>query len=172
MKFTSLRKTLDLIEKSISYVIVCLMFVGLIVIGIQVFTRYILSSSTPWSEELSRYINVVSTLALIGLATRSEEHIRMDFFDHALSKKGTIILGLFSLILETIFVIAILISIIKLIPITNKQLLPGLKIPMSVIFIAGGIGIATAVLFCIERIIYKIFLLLNSSESSKKEQLS
>lgn len=167
MKLRSLRKTLDAIEKGISYSMVFLMFVGLMVIGVQVFTRYILNSSTPWSEELSRYINVVSTLAVIGLVTRSEEHIRMDFFDNKLSKKGKIVLGLFSLILEAVFITAILISIIKLLPIANRQMLPGLKIPMSIIFVVSGVGISAAILFCIEKIIYKISLLTTRSVSEE-----
>ncbi len=152
----AIKKILDSTEKLILFLMVLLMCVALLVIGVQVFTRYVMNNSTPWSEELARYANVISALMVMGIATRSEEHIRMDFLDYNLSAEGRNILSLISLILEGIFIVFIFISILKLLPVAARQTTPGLRIPISVIFLISNVGVFTAIVFCLERICYRV----------------
>jgi TRAP-type C4-dicarboxylate transport system permease small subunit len=46
----------------------------------QVFSRYVLQNSVPWTEELARYILVYMTFTGTALAAHDNSHITVDFF--------------------------------------------------------------------------------------------
>lgn len=128
-----------------------------VVIGYQVFTRYILNFTPPWSEELARYCNIWITMLGIGVVFRRGEHIKLDYLETVLSEKGMnkarLALEILSTTVTTIFLGFLMYGGIHILKAASRQTAPGLKISMYFIYIAIPIGCFFALFFIIERII-------------------
>jgi len=74
---TTLLRALDwLLDK----VTILLLAVLLLVVGAQIFARYVLNHSLFWSEELARYLFIYLVFLGAAIALRREEHIQVSFF--------------------------------------------------------------------------------------------
>jgi TRAP-type C4-dicarboxylate transport system permease small subunit len=62
---------------------------GLIVaiMGVQVFYRYALNDSLIWAEEICRYLLMVMTFLLLGIAFERGEMVSVQFMMHALPRR-------------------------------------------------------------------------------------
>jgi TRAP-type C4-dicarboxylate transport system permease small subunit len=74
------------LEESILAVLLMIMTV---IMGIQVFSRFVLRSSLHWSEELTRYCFVWCGFISIGLCTRHALALRVDQLNLVLPKKAS-----------------------------------------------------------------------------------
>ena len=89
------------------------------------------------------------TLLGLGLVVRRQEDIRIDIID-ALAK-FKIILGLFIKFLEITFMIVLIVSAIRLLPAASRQIIPGLGVPLSWVYISFAVGPALTLPFLAER---------------------
>lgn len=80
-----LTKFLDLVDSIVSVIIGGLLAVTALLIGLQVFSRYLLDFTPSWSEELARYANVWITLLGACMAIRIRAHISLDYNETFLS---------------------------------------------------------------------------------------
>ncbi|MFQ3229115.1 TRAP transporter small permease [Reinekea sp.] len=97
----------DYVEESISVV---LMAVLLVVLSIQVFTRFVLNDPAIWTEEVSRLLFIYLALFGSSAAIKSRSHVRIDFFVNFLPTK---IRMLIAMILDVI-IVGILVVLVKL----------------------------------------------------------
>ena len=67
------------IARCLRLAIVVLMVAMVICIFTQVFTRYVLNNSIPWTEEVARYVIVYLTFFGGALAVHEDKHIKLDF---------------------------------------------------------------------------------------------
>lgn len=150
-----MRRLLAAVERVILAVSSLLLILVTVVLGIQVFTRYVLSSSTPWSEELARYSIVWMTLLSLGVVIRRLEDIRIDILEQYLLKSHVLAAGLGVLLklMEIAFMIIVMISAIRLLPAAQSQLITGLQVPLSYVIWSFVIGPALTLPFLIERTI-------------------
>lgn len=149
------RKILNTLERLAVYVTCALLVLVTAVLSVQVFTRYVLSSSTPWSEELARYSIVWMTLLGLGVVARRQEDIRIDIIEVYLLKTrlSRRLMGLFVKIVEIIFVVVVMRSAFRVLPAAHKQMITGLKVPMSYVYAAFVVGPALTLPFLIERVV-------------------
>ena len=124
-----------------------------VVLFVQVFNRYVLNSTTPWSEVLARYSIVWMTLLGLGLVVRRQEDIRIDIIDIYVLKSriSRIILGLFIKLLEISFMIVLIVSAIRLLPVANRQNISGLGVPLSWVYFSFVVGPVLTLPFLVER---------------------
>ena len=73
---------------------VVLMALMTILIGVQIFMRYVMGASLSWSEELARYFFIWMTYSGVAYAIRKNAHIRVTMFAHLLPPKGQVYLRL------------------------------------------------------------------------------
>jgi TRAP-type C4-dicarboxylate transport system permease small subunit len=68
------------LERILDGLTIGLLLVLLLVVGLQIFSRYVLNHSLFWSEELARYLFIY--LVFLGSATvlRQRRHIQVSFF--------------------------------------------------------------------------------------------
>ena len=144
-----MRRMLNLLERACVVATNTLLCVVTVVLFVQVFNRYVLNSTTPWSEVLARYSIVWMTLLGLGLVVRRQEDIRIDIID-ALAK-FKIILGLFIKFLEITFMIVLIVSAIRLLPAASRQIIPGLGVPLSWVYLSFAVGPALTLPFLAER---------------------
>jgi TRAP-type C4-dicarboxylate transport system permease small subunit len=64
-----------------------LMIVLVVVMGVQVFFRYVLNDSLIWAEEICRYSLILLTFLLIGAAFERGELVRFDVFTNILPER-------------------------------------------------------------------------------------
>ncbi|MEO9653985.1 TRAP transporter small permease [Marinomonas sp.] len=61
---------------------------------VQVFCRYVLDNSLPWSEELARYLMVWMTFLTLPVVSRMKQHAALDIILGALPRRPALILEL------------------------------------------------------------------------------
>ncbi|MFT6044329.1 MAG: TRAP-type C4-dicarboxylate transport system permease small subunit [Arenicella sp.] len=84
-----------------------LMFYILIVlvVGVEVFRRFVLSYSSVWGEEVARYAFIYLAWFGTSAAIKDRAHIRIDLIQKFLSRKGQLVMYIFG-DLVTLFVSA------------------------------------------------------------------
>lgn len=93
-------KLVDNLEEIIMISLLCGMVV---VMMIQILSRYALGMSLSWSEEITRYMFIWSAFMSISLCTKLTISIRIDTFIHMFSKKGRALVKMFNLTVELVF---------------------------------------------------------------------
>ena len=125
-----------------------------VVVFLQVVFRFVLHGSLPWSEELSRYLQVYITFWGTAYGIKTGAHLGIEAFTHLLPQKGRDILAILVDIVG-MGVCALLIylgaSIVSS-QMASGQVSPSMRIPMY--FIYGAIP--TGMALCVIRYIIEI----------------
>ena len=154
-----MKKVLDLIEN------ICLRMMSVLLVAVigvlfyQVVSRYLFNSSSIWIEEFARYGNVWITVILFGVVIRRKDNIRVDILESTVMKNRPVLLKLnelFITLMEMIFCLVLLKSILELIPAARNRIIPGLGFSMFYIYLSFIIGSVICIIYLIERIIADI----------------
>lgn len=151
-----LLKLLD--EKLEMFICITLMSVLTIVLGIQVFMRYVMQASLSWSEELARYMFVWLVYIGISYGAKVMRHIKIDaglyFFPKAWRRYvviiGDIIFLIFSIVI-VYFAWGLAVRQYML-----GQLSPAMQIPLWIVYSAPCVGFALTAIREVQTIIYRI----------------
>jgi len=122
---------------------ICIVVI-IIATSIQVFTRYVLSSSMVGTEELARFCFIWATMLGASICVNHEAHAVVSFLPDKL--KGKIKTNHAYLIQAFIIMAAgiLIVQGVKMLGVTWNQLSPTLNVPMWIVYLAipiGGIGI-------------------------------
>ena len=145
----------DYLEMSICVVLISIIA---IVLGLQVFMRYVMQDSLSWSEELSRYLFVWLIYVGISYGAKIMRHIKIDASLYMFPKayrSYIVIVG------DFLFLIFCLIVIYYSALLVNRQLLlnqtsPAIGMPMWILYAAPGVGFSLTAIRQIQTIIYRI----------------
>ena len=74
-----------------------------LIMGIQVFSRYILGMSLSWSEEITRYLFIWSAFLCVSLCTRKCISIKIDQFIQLFPRRGKSLWKVLNLTVEFVF---------------------------------------------------------------------
>jgi TRAP-type C4-dicarboxylate transport system permease small subunit len=157
---SALKKFYDRINTTLTVVMASFLIIATLAIGLQVFTRYVLNFTPPWTEELARYSNIWITMLGIGAVLRRKGHIKLDFLETVLTEKGKLksklALDMINTTVTTIFLTFLVYGGFKILKAAARQTAPGLQISLVAIYIAVPIGSLFALLFIIEQIVNSI----------------
>lgn len=133
-------------------------FIMVFVIAMQVFMRFVLSSSLTWSEELARYCFIWMVYIGISYGVKRQQHIKVDAALLLLKDKGKTILGILANLIFLAFAVVIIIHGYELAQrlLTFGQITPALQIPMGLIYMATPIGMGLTVIRIIQRLIQQV----------------
>jgi TRAP-type C4-dicarboxylate transport system permease small subunit len=152
-----IKKIYDRINTTLTIVMAVFLIIAVLAIGAQVFTRYVLNFTPPWTEELARYSNIWITMLGIGVVLRRNEHIKLDFLETVLAEKGKLksklTLDVITTTVTTIFLVFLVYGGFKILKAAARQTAPGLKISLLAVYIAVPVGCLFALLFIIERVL-------------------
>lgn len=98
MKFLKL-----LNEKLEEVFLVIILIAAVIIVAMQVVTRYVLKVPLPWSEEIARYLFLWLTWVGASYATKERKHVSIDLVYEKLSPTGKMICKVISNIIWVIF---------------------------------------------------------------------
>ncbi|WP_308588619.1 TRAP transporter small permease [uncultured Oscillibacter sp.] len=149
----------------------CAVMIGLmcVVVFLQVVFRFILKASLPWSEELSRYLQVYITFFGTAYGIKTGAHLGIEAFTLLLPKTGRKVLGILTQVVG-MGVCALIMKFgadIVLAQMASGQVSPAMRIPMWTVYIAIPIGMA----FCILRYIVEICRAVKTFREEKEEVL-
>jgi TRAP-type C4-dicarboxylate transport system permease small subunit len=129
-----------------------------IVIGLQVFMRYVLQDSLSWSEELARYCFIWLVYMGISLGAKKKRHMSVDVVSLAFKDKGKIILSMIGNLLFLAFALFVSINgyqvTMKLL--TWGQSSPALNIPVGLVYLAGPIGMGLTAIRLLQQLFHQI----------------
>jgi TRAP-type C4-dicarboxylate transport system permease small subunit len=86
------------------------MLIIVIVMAVQVLMRYVFNASLIWAEELCRYLMVVITFLLVGLAFQRGELVAVDLLTKALPNRARVILKLVVSVPLLVFLYLVMVS--------------------------------------------------------------
>ena len=152
-----IKKLLRAITVSEKFVISYIMLVISFLVFLQVLTRYVFQFSTPWLEELTRFLMIWMVLLGSSLAVKMNKHITIDMFDLLLKKdKSRKLYYLFINITGIIFSAFLIYYSFEVVmrTATYNQVSGAMRVPMYLIngsFLVGGLLI---LLHYVERVFF------------------
>lgn len=156
--FATINKMFAAFQKVLLCTITLALITMMVVIFVQVFTRYVIFYSLPWSEELSRYLFVFIILIGINIAVSQEILIKIDALQNLFkSLRIRIAFDIFHSAIGIVACILIASYASDLFPVGMVQKSPAMRIPMIIMYgiVFGGYVLSTIalVLKLIEKII-------------------
>lgn len=136
-------------QKVLLALISAALLIMMAVIFVQVFTRYVIFYSLPWSEELSRYLFVFIVIVGINIAVTQDKLIKIDAIQNLIKTvKGRAGISLMHAVVGAIACILIASYAVDLFPVGRVQKSPAMRIPMIIMYsvVFGGYVLSTIAL--------------------------
>lgn len=153
----SLKKIEELVNTILEWLLISLMAANVLNVLWQVFTRFVLKSPSPFTEELARFLLIWVGLLGAGYAAGKKRHLAIDFFVNRLEARARWTAGL--LVQFCVFVFAFLVMVvggIRLVAITFalNQISAALRIKLGFVYlvlpVSGVLLLFYSVLFFVE----------------------
>ncbi len=137
--FTRLSVWLDRFEKGAVTVLLGTM---IIVIFLQVFFRFVVKGSLPWSEELARYVMVWAVFFGASMGAKTGAHIGVEAFVSFFPSKLQRLMILISAVLTQIFCLLVFVLSMQVVLRIHEmeQVSPAMEIPMYIPYLAVPVG--------------------------------
>jgi TRAP-type C4-dicarboxylate transport system permease small subunit len=130
------------------------MAVMVVIIGMQVFNRYVLGSSLVWSEELGRFLFIWSVWVGCAYAMREDRHLRVTALSEFSGPRVRLALDAFAQVATLVFCgFAIVwgISMIGFLTRTGQQA-PALEVPIYWVYLALPVGMGLMAIRCLQKL--------------------
>jgi TRAP-type C4-dicarboxylate transport system, small permease component len=151
-----MEKAFDCLAKTLYWILVALGSALIVVVVLQVISRYILVKPIFWTEEVSRFLFIGITAFGAPLAVRSNQYIRLDIFLDRLGPRYQRIALIAMDIVVAAFLCIVAYYALNLIRVGRIQKSSVLRIPMSYMFSLMLLSPALTALFFLENA-YKRF---------------
>jgi TRAP-type transport system small permease protein len=111
-------------------------FLGIMVFAIfyQVVARYFFNNPPPWTEEISRYLQIWLVCLMVSPLLASSEHLEIDVVYDLMSKRNKRMLDIIRHVASLIFAVILVYFSIQLNLTKRPQFSPALEISMAWIY--------------------------------------
>lgn len=123
--------------------LVALMCMAVIVVAMQVVTRYVMKVPLPWSEELARYMFLWLTWVGASYATKERRHVNIDVIYSKLPQLGKKVCTIVSTLVWIVFLVMMVYLSLRLTLSVHSggQIAVGSGIPMWVPYASIPVGL-------------------------------
>ena len=130
---------LDRFEKT---AVTLLLGTMIIVVFLQVFFRFVIKGSLPWSEELSRYVMIWAVFFGASMGAKSGAHIGVEAFVNFFPQNIRRAMIVVSAIFTQIFCVVVCILSIQVVAgiYDMEQVSPAMEIPIYIPYVAIPVG--------------------------------
>jgi TRAP-type C4-dicarboxylate transport system permease small subunit len=124
-----------------------------LVVSLQVISRYVFAHPLLWTEEIARYLLIL--LAFIGapIAVRKGSSISLDFLVAGLPGKVRRTLSVVSLILELGFYIAVAYQSVSMALFSRGRFLVSVQVPRALVYAIIAFGFVLMAIRCLARLV-------------------
>jgi TRAP-type C4-dicarboxylate transport system permease small subunit len=119
----------------------------------QVFFRFVVVHSLPWSEEFSRYSLVWASFLGASIALKRGLHIGVQAFVTKLSQEKRRLIYLITLVMITFFLIVVIVKGLQMASFNMRQSSPAMRIPMGFPYLAIPVGSLIMVIHLLDELI-------------------
>ena len=143
------RRAVKYLEKTNEFCGVATMSCMIVIVLAQVVSRYVLSSSIPWSEELARYLMVALVYLTAGVVLKRNGHISVTYFRDKMPPglRKWVVCGTYLLV--SAFSALISWEGFRLITLLMSQTSPAMGIPMGIAYASVPLG---SFLLCLQSV--------------------
>lgn len=158
----------DNAEETLLLIFLALM---VLVMGIQVFMRYVFNNSLTWSEELTRYLFVWSAFISIGYCTKERSSIKLEQLLLMLPNTLAEIIRLTTKVIMLFFFIYVFQSSLVVVESTyaSGQVSSALRLPMYLVQLSAVVGFALAIFRVIQSFVLSVMHLKNQKNNDAEE---
>jgi len=124
-----------------------------LVVSLQVISRYVFAKPLLWTEEIARYLLII--LAFIGapIAVRKGSSISLDFLVEGLPRGMRRTVSIVSLILELVFYLAVLYQSINMAIFSRGRFLVSVQVPRTLVYAVIAFGFVLMAIRCLARLV-------------------
>ena len=144
------------LKKSVEVVVTFCSAAMTFMLIIQVFLRYVLKASVPFSEELARYLMVWVVFLAAGLALQEDAHISIRILVDKLPGRTRSWANLGAQILLLVFLVLLMIETIALLPYQRLQIILSMGISIFWFYLAIPVGCSIMILFLLPKMHQKL----------------
>jgi len=124
----------------------------ILIVAIQVFTRFLMESTPHWTEEAARIFFIYSVAFGTATGIKNGDFIRLNLIGKYLSSRYDKLLNIFTEMATIAFAITLIIHSIKFIRLGMDELSPALEITMGFVFISITIIGLSILIFTFENL--------------------
>lgn len=147
-----LRRLNDLLQKTATAIVATLMAAITVIIFAQVFGRYVLFYSLPWSEEMARYMMVWISALGAAVALRKGAHVGLDILVQRLPSPARMVVELLALLFALALTGVLAWFGFKLASFNMMQQSAAMRLPMGYPYAAVPTAAVLMVLILVEKI--------------------
>lgn len=141
---------LDILTKIIKVILVVFLSAMVLIMIYQVIMRYVFSAAPSWCEELTLYIGIFSIMLGLGIASRNDSHLQVDFLTRLYKPRMRCFMAaLWSLVTIVLMIIFANYSLSLMMNHATARSVT-LPVTMKQIYAAFPIGSAILILYSIE----------------------
>lgn len=151
-----MKRVFDKIEIGLCVFAVTCLVVMTVLIGAQVFARYLFNHPLYWTEELGRHVMIWMVFMASCVCLRRGFHLNISFLEQRLNPRARMILGLVMAVLLGYFFYLMMIHGWALTQKTMGQRSSALHYPMGLVYAALPISGLLMTMFNIEKMILSV----------------
>lgn len=163
-----MKKVLSWIDEYLEEVLLAAALAAMAVImGVQVFCRYVLGASLSWSEELTRYIFIWAGFLSVSYCTKKCISIKIEQFVALFPRRGKAVFKVVNYTFELILFVYLLPFAWKYLmsAVENGQTSPAMGIPMYLVQAAPPVGFALSAIRVLQRWIAEFKAVIGKGEN-------
>lgn len=130
--------------------VLCLMLAAMVLIMFyQAVMRYVFSNAQPWCEELTLYLSMFSIMLALGMASRMDSHLQVDFLTRLYGPRMKCFMTAVWSVVSIVVMIIFAYYALRLIGRATSRSVT-LPITMAQVYMAFPIGAGILILYSIE----------------------
>lgn len=143
------KKFIDFIDKITTWITCCVVGIMVLMVSLQVISRYIFHNSLSFTEELARYMFIWSVFMGSVLAMNQRKHVGMTFFAELFKGTAKRVEQLIADICTNIFFLLLLVFGSLMVKNAIAQYTPALNISFSLVYLAVPVAAVGLLVNCI-----------------------
>ena len=159
---------LDGLTKVLRVILIVLLAAMVLIMFFQAIMRYVFANAQPWCEELTLYLGIFCIFLGLGIATRHESHLQVDFLMNLYGPRLKCLMAALCSIVAVIVMIIFGVYSISLIQHATGRSVT-LPVTMGQIYTIFPVGSLLICLYSVELIAKNIIGFLHNGELPKLE---
>lgn len=128
----------------------------IVIVALQVFTRFFMESTPHWTEEAARIFFIYSVAFGTAIGIKNGDFIKLNLIGKYLSSRNDRLLNIFIDLTTIAFALILIIHSIKFVKLGMDELSPALEITMGFVFISITIIGLSIVVFTLENLFHLV----------------
>jgi TRAP-type transport system small permease protein len=147
---------MEYLARAVEFVMVALTVLMVVLVTYQVFQRYVLHYTPPWSEELAVYLMIWFGMIGIAAGIRRDSHMALRYFADKMPQAMQQVLQYFKYIATLVYAAVLTYQGYTMVLLTMRQQSPAMAIPVGFVYLALPVSMGLILLFTVEQLLKEI----------------